>query len=182
MEVSRESGTSVPDAATAGAPFAICNAGVFDAWVAPHLPVLRAVAVREVGAVDAEDLVQDTLVRAWRRRSTFDSQRGSPKTWLVAILMNLARRGRLRARAHDRVRDQVMPDPGGPDTTTGGVRLDVEAAVRGLPRRQREVVTLFYLADLSLSEVATALHIAEGSVKAHLSAARAALRNRLELI
>jgi RNA polymerase sigma-70 factor (ECF subfamily) len=59
-------------------------------------------------------------------------------------------------------------------------RLDVETAVRGLPQRQREVVTLFYLADLSLSEVAAVLAISDGSVKRHLSAARAALRKALE--
>jgi RNA polymerase sigma-70 factor (ECF subfamily) len=59
-------------------------------------------------------------------------------------------------------------------------RLDVEEVVRRLPRRQREVVTLYYLADLSVAEVAHLLGISVGSVKAHLSDARSALRARLE--
>ena len=49
----------------------------FDAWVAPHLPLLRVLAAREVGDADADDVVQDALVRAWRRRHTFDPGRGS---------------------------------------------------------------------------------------------------------
>lgn len=57
---------------------------------------------------------------------------------------------------------------------------DVDVAVSALPRRQREVVTLHYLLDLPVREVAAVLSISEGSVKSHLFDARAALRASLE--
>lgn len=59
-------------------------------------------------------------------------------------------------------------------------RLDVDAAIRALPRRQREVVTLYYLADLSVTDVAAVLGISAGTVKSQLSDARARLRASLQ--
>jgi RNA polymerase sigma factor (sigma-70 family) len=59
-------------------------------------------------------------------------------------------------------------------------RLLVEGVVRSLPRRQREVVVLFYLADLSVEQTARALGLRPGSVKAHLAAARTNLRTEME--
>lgn len=48
----------------------------FSDWVAPHAVVLHAVAIRQAGLHAADDLVQDALVRAWRRRSTYRTDRG----------------------------------------------------------------------------------------------------------
>ena len=58
--------------------------------------------------------------------------------------------------------------------------MDIDRAVMGLPRRQREVVSLFYLADLSVAEVAGVLGVSAGTVKSQLHAARARLRAELE--
>jgi RNA polymerase sigma-70 factor (ECF subfamily) len=146
----------------------------FGAWVAPHLDILRAIAIREVGLGDADDLVQDALIRAWRRRSTFRDHRGTPRAWLVAVLLDQARRRRIRLRpAVAAIEPEAAAAPG-PD------RLDVELAVRRLPRRQREVITLYYLADFSVAEIAGVLSISAGSVKSHLHDARANLRTALE--
>jgi RNA polymerase sigma factor (sigma-70 family) len=146
----------------------------FAAWVRPHLAVLAALAAREVGRGDADDVVQDTLVRAWRRRSTFDPDRGSPRAWLAAILLDQTRRHRTRNRRRpdpfELVDDQPPPEPAG----------EIEHAITQLPRRQREVVTLHYLLDLPLREIARVLDISEGSVKSHLYDARASLRLKLE--
>ncbi|MEP6851318.1 MAG: sigma-70 family RNA polymerase sigma factor [bacterium] len=60
------------------------------------------------------------------------------------------------------------------------IRLDVEQAVSALPRRQRQVVTLHYLADLPVNEVAAVLGISPGSVKSCLHDARTTLRTTLE--
>jgi RNA polymerase sigma-70 factor, ECF subfamily len=138
--------------------------------------VLAVVAAREVGAVDAEDVVQDALVRAWRRRETFDPDRGSVRAWLLAVLLDQARRHRVRlwsARPRLVVDATVTDDP-------AGHRLDVEHAVRNLPSRQRQVVTLHYLADLPVAEVAGVLAISESTVKSELFDARARLRKVLE--
>ena len=59
------------------------------------------------------------------------------------------------------------------------LRLALVAALRHLSRRQREVIALHYLSDLSEADVAIALGISEGSVKTHTSRGLAALRQRL---
>ena len=149
----------------------------FDAWVAPHLSMLWALAARTVGAAAAEDVVQETLLRAWQRRETYDPARGSARVWLVAVLLDRARRHRVRGR---------WPSAGVGDTdsatavTASSDRVDIEQAVRRLPPRQRQVVALHYLADLPVTEVASLLHISEGAVKAQLFDARRNLRQALE--
>lgn len=163
-----------------GAPAAPADGAGFAAWVAPHLTVLSALAVREVGPADAEDVVQEALVRAWRRRETYRPDRGTSRAWLVAILLDRARRHRVRTRpvALFGLHREREPAASAPDGPAG--HLDLGRAVGGLPRRQREVITLFYLADLAVDDVAAALGISPGSVKSHLHDARAALRARLE--
>ncbi|HZC72208.1 MAG TPA: sigma-70 family RNA polymerase sigma factor [Jatrophihabitans sp.] len=149
----------------------------FDAWVAPHLPVLSALAIHQVGAAAADDVVQETLLRAWQRRETFDPARGSPRAWLVGVLIDRSRRHRVRVRPFSRAMPAGNPEPQASDATS---RLDVERAVRRLPARQRQTVVLHYLADLPVAEVAGLLRITEGAVKAQLHDARAKLRLLLE--
>jgi RNA polymerase sigma-70 factor, ECF subfamily len=148
----------------------------FDAFVAAHLPVMRALAAREVGIVDADDVVQEALVRAWRRWSTYDPQRGSARAWLCAVLLDKARRHHTRRRASSEpgeIWESLSMD------VQANLRMDVERAIAGLPRRQRQVINLHYIADLQIDEIAAALKIAPGSVKSHLYDARAALRTSL---
>jgi RNA polymerase sigma factor (sigma-70 family) len=146
----------------------------FTAWVRPHLAVLRALADRQVGPSAGSDVVQEALLRAWRRRATFRPQLGTPRAWLVGILLDQARRHRLR---------RPLARPAGDPVATAaptGERIDIERAVARLPRRQRQVITLHYLADLPVAEVAAVLGIGGSSVKTHLGAARSALRSLLE--
>ncbi|MEO6502837.1 MAG: RNA polymerase sigma factor [Jatrophihabitantaceae bacterium] len=164
-----------PDAALDGAP--PDTEDDFTAWVKPHLTVLRVLADRQVGTAAGADVVQEALLRAWQRRGTFDPDRGTARAWLVAILLDRARRHRLR-------RPLPFPKVGvgvGVVEAPSADRIDVEQAVARLPRRQRQVITLHYLADLSVSEVAAVLGVSESSVKTHLGAARSALRARLEI-
>ena len=150
----------------------------FAAWVKPHLGVLRVLADRQVGPAAGLDVVQEALLRAWRRRETFDPDRGTVRAWLVAIMLDRARRHRLhRLRPEFRVATDTVVAVEAPNAD----RIDVERAVARLPRRQRQVVTLHYLADLSVAEVAAVLRISESSVKTHLGAARSALRAWLEI-
>ena len=152
------------------------NADEFGAWVAPHLPALAALAVHQVGADAAEDVVQETLVRAWRRRETYDPMRGTPRAWLVGVLLDRARRHRVRRPRPTQV-IQDDPEQLSPDTAT---RIDVERAVGQLPPRQRQLVALHYLADLPVADVAAVLGLSEGAVKAQLHEARGKLRRLLE--
>ena len=153
----------------------------FDEWVAPHLAVLTALAAQQVPSADVEDVVQETLVRAWRRRATFRPARGTARAWLVAILLDRARRHRTRSRPVELIGLRPDDDPAtgnSPDLAAG--HMDIDRAIAALPRRQREVIWLHYLADLSVSDIATVLGISAGSVKTHLHLGRNALRIRLE--
>jgi RNA polymerase sigma-70 factor, ECF subfamily len=146
----------------------------FAAWVGPHLAVMTACAAQQVGRSDADDVVQEALVRAWRRRSTFDSAKGSVRAWLLAVLYDQSRRHRVRGRRRSDDIERPLP------VEQSVERVDIDRAVARLPRRQREVIVLYYLADLAVHEVATVLGISPGTVKSELSDARDRLRAELE--
>ena len=154
----------------------------FRAWVEPHLAVMRRVAVREVGSAGADDVVQEALIRAWRRRETFDLNRGTVRTWLLAIVLDRARRQARHTTRWARPLGEEHDEESQTPRSAAAVeqRLDVEALVRQLAPRQRQAVVLHYLADLSVEEIAVVLGISPGSVKTHLRQARSRLQTRLE--
>ena len=145
----------------------------FARWVQPHLPVLARYAARQVPAGDRDDVVQDALIRAWQRWSTYDEARGTPVAWLLAILADRCRRQRTRQPAPAAVE---LVDVGAPADHPD---VDLERAVRGLSRRQRQAVDLFYFVGLDVATVAEVMGCAPGTVKATLSQARARLRQVL---
>jgi RNA polymerase sigma-70 factor (sigma-E family) len=131
------------------------------------------VAFRVLGdRPEAEDVAQEALARAflaWRRVS------GYPDAWVARVAGNLAvDRGGRRVTAPEPPVVGTAPDP------LVAERVDLVRAVRALPRRQREVVVLRYLADQSEETVAALLGCSVGSVKTHASRGLAALRARLD--
>ena len=145
----------------------------FEAWARPHLTVLRRYAARQVGSADADDVVQEALVRAWRRWSTYDERRGAPLPWLVAIVRDRA--GRHRTRRRDHLELAAADDP----VTAREPDVDLERAIRALPPRQREAVDLYYFVDLDVTAIAEVMACAPGTVRATLHQARAALRAQI---
>lgn len=126
------------------------------------------VAYRFLGCrTEAEDVAAEACARAyasWKRVS------GYPEAWVAKVASNLSI-DVLRRRGRDRdLTEDATPDPRLEE------RLDLQRALRSLPRRQREVVTLRYLADLPEEAVATALGCSVGTVKTHASRGLAALR------
>jgi RNA polymerase sigma-70 factor (sigma-E family) len=120
----------------------------------------------------AEEAAQEAFARALARWSRLRSQPWAGG-WVTTTALNTARR-------HLRRHRPVMPtheSPGEDDTT----RLDVHAAVRRLPARQQEAVVLHYLLDLPVAETAAAMGCDQGTVKTHLSRARAALLRALSI-
>ncbi len=121
---------------------------------------------------DAEDVAQETLARAVLRWSTLEAR---PEGWVSRVASNLA-----IDRYRQRIRSRRAPSgPIGVVDDRLGERADLVAALRSLPRRQREVVVLRYLADFSEADVAVVLGCSVGSVKTHASRGLAALRQRL---
>jgi RNA polymerase sigma-70 factor (sigma-E family) len=121
---------------------------------------------------DAEDVAQEALARAFARWRTVS---GHAEPWVARVATNLAI-SRWRRR---RPTVPLLDGHGPPAVDPGVVALDrhgLVVALRALPRRQREVAVLRYLADLPEREVATALGTSVGSVKQHAHRALARLR------
>jgi len=133
---------------------------------------------------DAEEVAQDAFVRAWRAIGEFRGD-ASFSTWLYRIVWRRAldRAAVLKTRREREVALSPEVEEGAPVAPTIEAREGVdpdrfERMVASLSEAQRAVVTLFYYEDQSVTEVGRALDMPEGTVKTHLSRARAALRRR----
>lgn len=116
----------------------------------------------------AEDLLQETLVRAWQHPEAFDGPYESMRPWLFTVGRRLAidaRRSRLARPAE--VSDVVLEcAPAGTDTAESAVAaLDVREAVRALSPEHRSVLVQIYFRGLSVGETAQVLGIPAGTVK-----------------
>lgn len=147
---------------------------VFGDWARPHMAAMARLAARLASAVDRDDIVQEALARAWSRRAQFDPRKGTPSGWLLAITADQARKSRRRWHPVMELRDRseaLLPSDD---------RLDIAAAVRRLPRRQRLAIDCYYFVGLSVAETAAVMGCAEGTVKWTLSEARGRLRDLIE--
>jgi len=178
----------------------------FEALVAPHRAALLAHCYRMTGSLhDAEDALQDALLRAWQGMDRFEG-RSSVRTWLFTIATNSCRRLLERrqrrvlpvdfgppADPHDRVGPPLIestwvgpfPQPAVEDSPAAryeskeNVELAYVAALQLLPSRQRAVLLLRDVLAFSAQETAAALDTTTASVTSALQRARATLRQRL---
>jgi RNA polymerase sigma-70 factor (sigma-E family) len=122
---------------------------------------------------DAEDVAQEALARSHVRWSRLQDR---PHGWVVTVATNLAiDRLRRRQRSAGPVSEPIVLVE-----AYLSERIDLAHALRRLPRRQRQVVVLRYLADLPELEVAQTLGCSPGTVKSHASRGLAHLRQHLE--
>ncbi|MGA2231282.1 MAG: RNA polymerase sigma factor [Tepidisphaeraceae bacterium] len=156
----------------------------FDRLVLEHLPAAQRFAVRLTGQPDAaQDVVQDALVNASRRWTTFQG-RSAFKTWLFQIVVHafrddLERRSRRPASAmEDEPPDRRANDPAVLAASAELGRI-VAAAVSNLPPRQREVMVLHTYEELNDLELAAVLDITPQNVRTTLHLARERLRQVL---
>lgn len=150
-----------------------------DAFVATeYAKVVSAVAMIAGNRDDAADSVQDALVGFIANPPAREIR--NIAAWITVVAANRAKdRHRSRsseARALGRV--GVIDEAAPPVVDT--LDVDVRAALRALPDRQREVCVLHYLLDLSVEQVAEGLGVTEGTVKTQLFRARKALAAALE--
>lgn len=155
---------------------ATVDAAEFAEWTRPSLLPMVRLAKRLAPHADADDIVQDALTRAWTKRHQFDAARGTPTTWLLAIVADQARssrRGRIRRlRVVDDTAD--LPDP--PATPADGVDVDLERAIEQLAERQQLAVHLHYFVGLTVEQTAAVMSCSAGTVKSTLFDARTRLR------
>lgn len=135
-----------------------------------HKVAYRIVGDRE----DARDIAQETLARAYAR---WPRVRDRADAWVARVAANqaldLVRRRQRAPRADARAGVDVAAQ--------AAARAEVADLLRRLPRRQREVVVLRYLADRPEAEVAELLGCSTGSVKRHAHRAMATLRDLMDV-
>jgi RNA polymerase sigma-70 factor (ECF subfamily) len=149
--------------------------------IVAEIPRLRRYARAMLGdRAAADDLVQDTLERAWSRFAQWRA--GSDlRAWLFSIMHNLR---------VDQLRKPVPPTqsldetahavPSRPTQSDHLEVMDLESALRQLPDEQREVLLLVALEDMSYADVASTLGIPPGTVMSRLSRGRDRLRQIME--
>lgn len=156
----------------------------FESLVQRYLRPIHAVAASFLSEqADVEDVAQETFLRALDRIRTYDPDRPFAP-WLYQIARNVAR-NRLDGRSRWRTEPlpEEGPEAGGGDPATAleraEIRRRVDAAVAGLPERQRTVFRLLDVEGYSAGEAAEMLGLTAGTVRSHLSHARSALRDEL---
>lgn len=131
----------------------------------------------------AEDIVQETMLRAWRHPETVDGRRGDPRAWLYTVARRVAiDQHRARpARPAEVTGLATLAARTAPDHLNAAItQWDLGAALDSLPARHRDLLAARYLRGHSIAEIAAALHIPAGTVKSRLAAARGVLRRRLQ--
>jgi RNA polymerase sigma-70 factor (TIGR02960 family) len=187
--MSRPSATST----TAG------DEAAFGELVQRHRRELHLHCYRMTGSFDeAEDLVQETFLRAWRRRDSFEGGPGF-RAWLYRIATNACldalRSSRRRVTTvqsfaevpwlqpyPDRLLDELAPSDTQPDAVVVAretIELTYLAVIQLLPPRQRAVLILRDVLDWSAAETAAMLEMSVAAVNSALQRARATLRRRL---
>ena len=159
----------------------------FERHVLPELDVLLRVAMSLTrNAADAEDLVQDTLLRAYGAVERFDGR--YPRAWLLTIMRN-AQVNRVRRRRPELLRDpeaadrilegQDPHDSAEQDALRDAFDARVEEALEDLPDEFKRVVRLVDLDGLSYQEAADAMDVPIGTVMSRLHRARHRIKDRL---
>jgi RNA polymerase sigma-70 factor (ECF subfamily) len=199
--VSRAEATRSP--AEAGAVVAVARAGderAFGALLEPHRRELQLHCYRMLGSLeDSEDLVQETFLRAWRKRKSFEG-RSSFRAWLYRIATNacldaLERRPRPVASTEanpaevpwlqpypDRLLEGIAPSDDEPDAVVVAketIELAFLVAIQHLPPRQRAVLILRDVLGWPANETAALVEGSVAAVNSALQRARAALKEHL---
>ncbi|HET6167853.1 MAG TPA: sigma-70 family RNA polymerase sigma factor [Marmoricola sp.] len=148
----------------------------FEAFYVWEFPRLVALARGLATPLAAEDLAQEAMLVAYRRW-THVSELERPEFWVRRVCANLAasqfRRRLVEIRATSRIarktQSEVLDDPS----------EEFWSAVRRLPRRQAQAAALRFIYDMTISDIAATLDCSQGTVKQHLSRARASLATAL---
>lgn len=162
----------------------VVPSGAFEAWVQPHLGMLRAQALRLTrNPADAGDLMQDALLRAWLARDQFEPGTNAA-AWLRRIVTNTFLNGIRRRRLEQ---DTLLERAGAleaatmaqapVDPTAGGMvaqqtSQEVEAALQTINAEYAQVVRLVDLQEQSYRDVAQSLNLPVGTVMSRLHRGR----------
>jgi len=147
---------------------------------------LALTVVRDRGT--AEEVAQETFVRAWRHAAAYDSRRGRVSTWLLSIARNLAV-DRIRTKRAQPIDPEVLMSMELPSTEPDPERAGMDAhesvrvhrALRTLPAEQRQALLLAAFYGRTAREIAELEDIPIGTVKTRIRTAMIKLRSQLEV-
>lgn len=155
--------------------------------ISPHIKNMVYLAIALIGATDAEDAVQEALVRAWQAASTL-REGDTVRAWLLTITANVCHDW-LRGRHGTRVRLTVsLPDSSeevpvlaastdsDPGSNDSAERFDLRQVVDLLEEDLREIVILRYYVEMNATEVGTVLGLPPSTVRTRLQRALTQLR------
>ena len=156
---------------------------VFGGLYAEHGQALLRLATALTGGDRgrAEDLVQETMLRAWTHRADLDIQDRSPRAWLITVVQRLAvdaHRAR-RARPAEVELNEHLELVGDQRADASIDEVGIRAAIAALPAPQRQVLAEVYYRDRSVAEAARILQIPPGTVKSRTFDGLRALRRAL---
>lgn len=124
------------------------------------------------GREAAEDLAQDAFLKVWTSADSYRSERGSVRTWVLAIVQNAGvdalRAGATRRKTREfaeRSAHRSQPCEAFAETWRGALRVELRRALDALPPEQLEVLTLAYLSGRSHEDISAHLGIPLGTVK-----------------
>lgn len=124
---------------------------------------------------DADDVYSETFLTYFKKERSFETEEHR-KAWLIRVTVNCAK-DLLRGRGHD---EEINEETMGEEDASPVDSLSLREAIDRLPESYREVITLFYLQDLTVSQIAGILDKSEAAVKVTLYRAREKLRKFLE--
>ena len=141
-----------------------------------------------MGQAQAEDIAQETFLRAWTHLHRFDPERAQFGTWLFTIARNLACNDLQSATRHGDVTDaelleQLADEQAGPERRLDSAQQQarLQAALRQLPMAERSALALVYVHELALADVARIEGDSVAAIKTRLHRARRRLRELLNL-
>lgn len=148
-----------------------------------EMPYLRAFALSLSGSTSvADDLVQETLVKAWTHANSFEKGTNF-RAWLVTILRNtyFNQYRKLSREVQDSDNVHAAQIAVGGEQESSVTMRDMQRAINLLPADQREILLMIGVTELSYEEAAQICNIAVGTVKSRLNRARARLAELLGL-
>ncbi|WP_345751458.1 sigma-70 family RNA polymerase sigma factor [Microbacterium rhizophilus] len=126
---------------------------------------------------DADDIVQETLLRAWRTEGILDEDPEQLRGWLFTVARNLViDQARSARRRHEETRDEQPDQPAADRTEQLLDTMLLQDALASLGPHHREVIVRAYFGGRSTAELARELDVAEGTVKSRLHYGLRALR------
>ena len=128
---------------------------------------------------DADDLAQDTLVKAYLSLTGY-RDKGKFRSWLFTIAHNTFLNHKASCRTMETI-DEARTLIGANVADSSFEHQDLYLALRTLPPKERSAITLFYLNGYSIKEIATITDASEGAVKTQLSRGRDKLKAKLQL-